>query len=307
MCATSELEFFSILINAGSLSAAAGELNLTPPAVSKRLAQLEARLGVRLLNRSTRHFNITPEGEVYLNRCRQIIQDINAMEQEVLSLRAEPKGLLRINTTPGFGRNYIARAISAFLKQYPEMEIQLTLDSNQPDPSSGDFDIGVRFGLPPDSNIVARKIMTNRRFVCASPIYLRNNPKPLVPSDLTKHNCIVLKQDETASGIWRFKGKDSAETVKVRGTLSSNDGEVVANWALEGHGVLIRAEWDVNKYIQSGRLVRLLEDYELPAADIYVVYPERHYLSAKVRVFIDFLANNFSEMTLSHANTANLK
>lgn len=298
MCATSELEFFSILISAGSLSAAAGELNLTPPAVSKRLAQLEARLGVRLLNRSTRHFNITPEGEIYLNRCRQIIQDIHEMEQEVLSLRSEPKGLLRINTTPGFGRNYIARAISAFLKQYPGMEVQLMLDSNQPDPASGDFDIGIRFGLPPDSNIVARKIMTNRRFVCASPIYLRDHPKPLIPADLAKHNCIVLKQDESASGIWRFKNGEISETVKVHGTLSSNDGEVAVNWALEGHGVLIRAEWDVNKYIQSGRLVRLLEEYELPAADIYVVYPERRYLSAKVRVFIDFLANNYSDIAL---------
>lgn len=295
VCAASELEFFSILINAGSLSAAAGELDLTPPAVSKRLAQLEARLGVRLLNRSTRHFNITPEGELYLNRGKKIIQDIQEMEQEVLNLRAEPKGLLRIHTTPGFGRKYIASVITDFLKKYPDMNIHLILDSHQPDPNSGDFDIGIRFGLPPDSNIIARKIISNRRIVCASPIYLRQHSHPETPADLCDHNCIVLKQDETANSIWRFNKNNQNETIKVHGSLSSNDGEVVVNWALDGLGILMRAEWDVNKYIQSGRLVQLLADYELPSANVYVVYPERRYLSAKVRVFIDFLTEKYQE------------
>ncbi|SFO05433.1 DNA-binding transcriptional regulator, LysR family [Formivibrio citricus] len=295
MDALTELEFFSILVKAGSLSAAARELDLTPPAISKRLAQLEARLGVRLLNRTTRHISVTSEGAVYLNHARRILRDIQEMEQEVLNSRSLPKGLLRVNATLGFGRTYIAPTISAFIRQYPDMEVQLNLSVAPQNIAEGDIDVGIRFGLPPDSNIIARKIMPNRRFICASPLYLKKFPAPVIPSDLAKHNCIVLRQDETACGLWRFRHGDTTDTVKVKGALSSNDGEVVLNWALEGHGILMRAEWDIAKYLRSGRLVRLLSDYNLPSADIYAVYPERHYLSTKVRVFIDFLAARFSE------------
>ncbi|MEI7614250.1 MAG: LysR substrate-binding domain-containing protein, partial [Betaproteobacteria bacterium] len=212
-----------------------------------------------------------------------------------LCSRAQPKGLLRVNATLGFGRSFIAPAVSALMRQHPDMEVQLALTAAPQSPAEGDFDVGIRFGLPPDSNVIARKLMANRRFICASPLYLQKHPAPQTPADLVKHNCIVLRQDETAYGIWRFKQGENSETVKVKGSLSSNDGEVVLNWALDGHGILMRAEWDIAKYLSSGRLVRLLEDYELPPADIYALYPERHYLSAKVRVFIDFLVARFSE------------
>ena len=295
MNALTELEFFSILARAGSLSAAARELDLTPPAVSKRLTQLEARLGVRLLNRTTRHVSMTSEGAVYLNHARRILRDVQEMEQEVLSSRSQPKGLLRVNATLGFGRTHIAPTISAFIRQHPDMEVQLNLSVAPQNIAEGEFDVGIRLGLPPDSNIIARKIMPNRRFISASPLYLKKHPAPQTPSDLAKHNCIVLRQDETSCGIWRFKHGETTDTAKVKGSLSSNDGEVVMNWALEGHGILMRAEWDIAKYLRSGRLVRLLEDYELPPADIYAVYPERHYLSTKVRVFIDFITARFAE------------
>ena len=295
MNALTELEFFSVLVKAGSLSAAAREMDLTPPAVSKRISHLEERLGVRLLNRTTRHISVTAEGEVYLGHARRILLEVQEMEQEVLSSRAQPKGLLRVNCTLGFGRTFIAPAISALVSKHPEMEVQLVLSATPLSVADGDFDVGIRFGLPPDSNIIARKLMPNRRFICASPLYLQKHPAPQIPTDLARHNCIVLRQDDTAYGIWRFKHGEICETVKVKSSLSSNDGEVVLNWALEGHGILMRAEWDIAKYLRSGRLVRLLDDYDLPAADIYAVYPERHYLCAKVRVFIDFLAARFSE------------
>lgn len=295
MDALSELEFFSTLIKAGSLSAAARELDLTPPAVSKRLAQLETRLGVRLLNRTTRHISVTSEGAIYLSHARRILRDIWEMEQEVLSCRTEPKGLLRVNATLGFGRTHIAPLISEFIRQYPDMEVQLNLSVAPQNIAEGDFDIGIRLGLPPESNLITRKIMPNRRLICASPLYLKDRAAPQTPADLARHNCIVLKQDESSCGIWRFKRGEASETVKVKGSLSSNDGEVVMSWALDGHGILMRAEWDIVKYLRSGRLVRLLEDYDLPAADIYAVYPERHYLSTKVRVFIDFLITRFTE------------
>lgn len=291
----SELEFFTLLVKMGSLAAAAREMDLTPPAVSKRLAQLEARLGVRLLNRTTRRISVTNEGEVYLNHAKRILVEVEEMEQLVTSSRAAPKGLLRVNTTLGFGRSYIAPRISAFLRQYPEVEVQLMLTDRPQSLGEGEFDVLIRFGEPPDGRMIARKIAPNRRLVCASPLYLAHNPAPETPDDLSRHNCIVLRQNDSAYGIWRFTRGKNTTTVKVRGNLSSNDGEVVLNWALDGHGILMRAEWDIAKYLRSGRLVLLLEDYELPRADIYAVYPERHYLSAKVKVFIDFLVGQFAE------------
>lgn len=295
MSSPSELAFFSMLVKAGSLAAAARELDLTPPAVSKRLAQLEARLGVRLMNRTTRRVSLTNEGEEYLENARRILADIEEMELRVSSSRAAPKGLLRINATLGFGRSYIAPVVSAFCKRYPDVEVQLQLTDRPLNLAEEAFDLGIRFGEPPDTRVIARKIAANRRLICASPLYLKQFGRPQLPDDLTRHNCLVLRQDETAYGIWRFARRSKTETVKVRGSLSSNDGEVVLNWALEGHGILMRSEWDLAKYLRSGRLELLLEDYALPPADIYAVYPARHNLSAKVRAFVDFLITHFSK------------
>lgn len=295
MSQPSELTFFSLVAKKGSLSAAARELDVTPPAISKRLAQLEQRLGVRLLNRTTRRLSLTNEGEVYLENARRILADIEELERLVSSSRAAPKGLLRVNATLGFGRTYIAPVVSAFAKRYPEVEVQLQLTDRPLNLAEEAFDVGVRFGEPPDARVVARKIASNRRLVCATPAYLKKFGIPKVPDELARHNCIVLRQNDAAYGIWRFTRGRKAETVKVRGALSSNDGEVVLNWALDGHGILIRAEWDLAKYLRSGRLQVVLEEFALPIADIYAVYPERHNLSAKVRVFVEFLLAHFQE------------
>jgi LysR family transcriptional activator of dmlA len=303
MNSLSELEFFSLLVKTGSLAAAARELDLTPPAVTKRLAQMEARLGVRLLNRTTRRISLTNEGEVYLAHARHILTEVEEMEQLVSSSRVTPKGLLRVSATLGFGRTHLTPLVSAFVRQYPEVDVQLMLYDRAQSFSEGEFDVAVRFGEPSDGRILARKIAPNRRLVCASPLYLKQHAAPEVPADLAQHNCLVLRQNDSAFGMWRFSRGRTHETVKVRGSLSSNDGEVVLNWALEGHGVLMRAEWDIAKYLRSGRLVRLLEGYELPQADIYAVYPERHNLSAKVTTFIDFLTAQFRQQQDAGAGT----
>lgn len=303
MNSLSELEFFSLVVKTGSLAAAARELDLTPPAVTKRLAQMETRLGVRLLNRTTRRISLTNEGEVYLAHAQRILAEVEEMEQRVSSSRVTPKGLLRVSATLGFGRTHLAPLVSAFVRKYPEVEVQLMLYDRAQHFSEGEFDVAVRFGEPSDGRILARKIAPNRRLVCASPLYLKQHPAPGVPADLAQHNCLVLRQNDSAFGMWRFSKGRTNETVKVRGTLSSNDGEVVLNWALDGHGVLMRAEWDVAKYLRSGRLVRLLEEYELPPADIYAVYPERHNLSAKVSAFIDFLSTQFRQQQDAGAGT----
>lgn len=294
MDAPSELAFFVVLAERGSFTAAARALDLTPPAVSKRLAQIEQRLGVRLLNRSTRRASLTAEGELYLEHARRILADIEELEQSLGHRRAAPRGLLRVNATLGFGRTTIAPLVSAFARRHPEVEVQLQLTDAPVDLIATGFDVAVRFGELPDSRLSARRLMSNRRFLCASPAYLAARGAPRSPAELARHACILHRQNDDAYGIWRLTRGRHAETVKVRGALSSNDGDVVLGWALDGHGILIRSEWDLTKYLASGRLKVVLPDYDLPPADLHAVYPAQRNLPARLRAFIDFLVEQFT-------------
>lgn len=295
--APSEMAFFSLLVRTGSLSSAARELGITTPAVSKRLAQMEARLRVQLLHRTTRRIGLTPEGEVYLAHARRILADIDDMEQLVSNALTAPKGLLRVNATLGFGRSHIAPLISDFAKRYPEVQVQLQLTVNPPPLSEDAFDVCIRFGEPPDARVIAKRIAANRRLLCAAPAYLALHGTPQVPNDLVQHNCIGIRQGDEAYGIWRLTSGKRTETVKVRGTLSTNDGEIAVNWALAGHGILMRAEWDIAKYLASGRLRPVLENWQTPPADIHAVYPQRLQTAARVRAFVDFVLQAFAVVT----------
>jgi DNA-binding transcriptional LysR family regulator len=298
-----DLGFFSALASAGSLSAAARELGITTPAVSKRLALMESRLGVMLVNRSTRRMSLTQEGELYLESARRILGEIEGMEELLGVSKATPKGLLRVNATLGFGRSHVAPLIGRFVRKYPEVQVQLQLSVNPPAPSEDLFDVCVRFGAPPDSRVIARHIAPNRRLLCAAPAYLAKHGIPKVPHDLTRHNCIGIRQGEEAYGVWRLtsgRGRHaSTEAVRTRGNLTTNDGEIAVNWALEGHGILMRAEWDIGRHLKNGRLVHVLPQYHTPDADIYAVYPQRHQLAARVRAFVDFLALAFNQQVAS--------
>jgi len=288
------MAFFSQLLRAGSFSAAGRELDISTPAVSKRLAQMEQRLGVQLLNRTTRRISLTHEGELYLAQARRILGEIEAMEQMVAGALAAPTGLLRVNATLGFGRSHVAPLISRFVKANPQVQVQLQL-SVDPPPLAGDsFDVCVRFGEPPDARVIARHLAPNRRLLCAAPAYLARHGTPKVPGDLARHNCIGIRQGEQAYGLWRLTASKRTHAVRVRGNLSTSDGEIAVNWALDGHGILLRAEWDIARYLRSGRLVTVLDQYHTPPADIYAVYPQRHQVSARVRAFVDFLAASFA-------------
>lgn len=294
-----DLGFFSALASAGSLSAAAREMGITTPAVSKHLALMEARLGVALVNRTTRRMGLTPEGELYLQNARRILAEIDGMEELLGVSKAVPKGLLRVNATLGFGRSHVAPLISKFVRKYPELEVQLQLSVNPPALTEDSFDVCIRFGAPPDARVIARHLAPNRRLLCASPAYLSRHGIPKVPNDLTKHNCIGIRQGEEAFGVWRLsngRGRSvNVEAVKTRGNLTTNDGEIAVNWALDGHGILMRAEWDIGRYLHKGRLVQVLPQYFTPDADIYAIYPQRHQMAARVRAFVDFAAQAFSQ------------
>lgn len=303
-----DLGFFSVLAGAGSLSAAARELGITTPAVSKHLAQMEARLGASLVNRTTRRMSLTPEGEVYLEHARRILGEIDDMEQLLGMSKATPKGLLRVNATLGFGRSHVSPLISKFVRKYPQVEVQLQLSVNPPPLTDDAFDVCIRFGAPPDARVIARRIAPNRRLLCAAPSYLAKHGTPKVPNDLTRHNCIGIRQGEEAYGVWRLssgRGRNAAvEAIKTRGNLTTNDGEIAVNWALDGHGILMRAEWDIERYLRSGRLVHVLPQYHTPDADIHAVYPQRHQLSGRVRAFVDFLADHFEKPATRAAGLA---
>ena len=292
-----ELGFFVTLAGCGSLSAAARDLGITTPAVSKRLAQMEARIGLSLVNRTTRRMSLTPEGEVLLEHARRILADVDDLGQLLAKAKGTPKGLLRVNATLGFGRMHVAPVISRYVRLYPEVDVQLQLSVHPPPLTDDLFDICVRFGEPPDTRVIARRLAANRRLLSASPEYLGRHGHPKVPNDLTRHSCIGIRQGDEAYGVWRLAtgrgGGQRAETVKTRGSLTTNDGEIAVSWALDGHGILMRAEWDIERHLKSGRLVQVQPQYRTPGADIYAVYPQRHQLSTRVRMFVELLSQSF--------------
>lgn len=298
-----DFSFFSTLISCGSLASAARELGITTAAVSKRLALMEARLSLNLVNRTTRRMSLTPEGEAYLEGARRILGDIDDLEDLLWGARQTPKGLLRVNATLGFGRSYVAPLVRGFVQQYGDVDVQLHLTVAPPPLSDDSYDVCVRFGPPPDTRAVARLLARNRRIVCAAPAYLRRHGEPKSPQELGKHNCIGIRQGDEY-GVWRFtqarhrrKGAAAADeqNVRIRGNLTTNDGGVAVSWALAGNGILLRAEWDVKEYIAKGRLVRLLPGYDTPDADIYAVFPQQHRSTTRVKAFVDYLAASFGQ------------
>lgn len=293
----SDLAFFVRIVQCGSLAATAQELGVTPPAVSRRLTALERRLGIHLLNRTTRSLAATPEGERYLTQARRILDDIAELEGELAGSRSEPQGLLRVDATLGFGRRHIAPLVAEFGQRHPKVELQLQLTDRMPALTDAAFDVSIRFGRPPDSRLFARRLLTNHRVLCAAPAYLAAHPPIAAPKDLARHACIVVRENKAAYGSWQLfeagEGKEGVR-VKVGGPLSTNDGESAVRWALAGHGVLLRSLWDIGPDLAAGRLQRVLPAWQSAPADVHALYPERMHLSAKVRAFVDFLGERFN-------------
>lgn len=292
--ASADMAFFSQLMRCGGLAAAARELGVSPPAVSKRLAQLEERIGVPLLHRTTRRIGLTAEGELYLAQARRILAEIEDMERQVTQSVAEPRGLLRINATLGFGRSQVAPVVSRYRKQHPQVDVQLQLTVNPPPLTDEAFDVCIRFGEPPEARVMAHRLAANRRLLCASPAYLARRGTPKTPQDLAAHDCISIRHGDDAYGVWRLSAGKRHETVKPSSAMTTNDGDIAVQWALDGHGILLRAEWDIAKYLRSGRLRQVLSGYNTPPADIYAVYAQRHHGAARVKSFVDFMVDAFS-------------
>jgi DNA-binding transcriptional LysR family regulator len=203
---------------------------------------------------------------------------------------------LRVNATLGFGRSHIGPLISRFALQYPQVDVQLQLSVDPPALTDDAFDVCIRFGPPPDTRVVARKIASNQRLLCAAPSYIASHGEPSNPSDLLGHNFISIRQGGEAYGVIRLsRGRSGkTETIKTRGNLTTNDGSIAVQWALDGHGILMRAEWDIRSYLVKGELKQVLPQFHTPDADIYAVYPVQHKTAARVRAFVDFMVESFS-------------
>jgi LysR family transcriptional regulator, transcriptional activator for dmlA len=288
-----DLAFFARLAKAASLTKAATELDVSIAAISKRLTALEQSLGVKLVQRTARAFNLTDEGEKLLNGSHEILQLVEQLRIEVSSPRQAPKGRLRINGTYGFGRRFLAPIIEQFARRYPEVQVQLILTDMPLDFATHAIDLCIWLDPLPEDNLIARRISPCRRILCASPQYLKQFGTPISPNELRNHRCIILRQTDMNFANWTFIKGRQQETIRVNGHLASNDGEVVKQWVLAGHGLMIRSEWDVSAEIQQRRLVALLTDYSSAPSDIIAWYPPGLQRTARLMRFLELLTESF--------------
>lgn len=293
MSALDDLAFFQTLARAGSLTTTARELGLSLSAVSKRLKQLEARLGVELAARTTRRLTLTAEGERYLSCGALILDELGELENSLTDTHRQGlSGRLRVNATFGFGRRHIAPLLSTFCEAHAEVEGWLELTNFPMNLSDHGFDVGIRIGEPPDSRLIAKPILPNRRVLCAAPAYIAQMPALTTPADLSRQTCLLIRENDTDFPLWRFERCDDPEhvqSVKVSGRLASNDGEVITRLALDGHGVMLRSWWDVNEHLASGALQPLLTQWQGVRADFYAVFEQRRHVPARLRAFIDYV------------------
>lgn len=292
----SDLRLFTKMVSAGSLSETARRLNSSLTAMSRRLSQMEERLGVRLIDRGSRRFSLTEEGELVFARGMSIIAEIDVMEAEVSAKVRTPKGRLRVSAPSEIGRRRIAPLVSEFTELYPATSIELILTDAKPDVLGDELDLGLQTGLPSDGNLIARKLLGGSRVVCASPRYLSEHAAPEVPQDLTRHNCIRMIRWGQVFDRWRFVVDGVQQEVVVSGALTANGADVVHNWILAGHGIGIKARWDIQTELEDGRLVEVLAPYSHDQMNLYAVYASRSHLPQRIRMFIDFISSGLQNL-----------
>ena len=283
-----DLRVFLTVVRKRGFAAAAEELGVSPAYVSKRIQILETTLGSRLLHRTSRRVALTDDGERVQRWAVRILDDVQQLHDELSDAHSAPRGRLHVCSSFGFGRNHVAPAISLLARQYPELEIRLDIFDRVVNIVHEGFDLEIRVGDDVPGQHIGRRLVTNNRVLCAAPDYLERRGVPHRLEDLGQHDCLVLKERDNAFGMWQLQGPEGEASVRVSGPLSSNSGEIVLQWALEGHGVLLRSMWEVKPLLQQGRLVQVLADYR-QSADVWAVYPTRLANSGKLRVCVEFL------------------
>ncbi|MEI2455641.1 MULTISPECIES: LysR family transcriptional regulator [Lysobacter] len=277
---------FDRIVSAGSLSAAARELDLSLAVVSKRLAQLEEDLGLRLLQRTTRRQTLTEEGALFHAQVVRILAEVAAAEALIWRRRESVDGLLRVTAPNDLGRRWIAPILADFQRLHPQLSVQLDLGDGLADLVADGLDLAIRFGRLEDSSLIARPLAPNYRVLCTAPAYLQAHGEPSDPAQLAAHRCLLI--GEQARADWRFGGEPPV-SVRVRGSLVSNDGGAVHAWALAGAGIALKSIWDVGDDLAAGRLQRVLPGHSIPAAPLHAIYAHAEHLPPRARLFIDYL------------------
>ena len=283
---------YAAVVSEGSFSKAAERLGRSPQLVSKYIAQLEDRLGVRLLNRSTRRLSVTEAGQAYFERCQGIVADVDELENAVGNMSEAVRGVLRINAPMTFGMHQLTPAIAEFQAAHPDLRVDLALDDRVIDIVREGFDLAIRIADLEASSLVARRLAPVNLVVCASPAYLERRGRPESPQDLSSHECLGYTYS-AARDRWRFTSDNGDEDVQVSGRFCANNGDALRTAALAGHGLIMQPTFIVGDDLRAGRLVRVMPHYRVTALNVYAVYAHRQFLSNKVRAFVDFLGDYF--------------
>ena len=287
------MEVFARVAETGSFTKAAGQLGMSTSAASKHVIALENRLGARLLNRTTRRLSLTEVGASYYEWCTRIAQDVAEAESTVTRLHSEPRGRIKLNAPMSFGIRHLVPAMPDFMARHPELEIDMSLNDRFVDLVEEGYDVAVRIGELSDSSLIARRLAPARRMVCGAPAYFERHGVPETPADLAGHNCLGYSL-LAAPGDWHFTGPGRAQTVRTSGNFHANNGDALRAAALAGLGVVVQPTFIVGADVAGGALVRVLADYTPRESTMHAVFPHNRHLSAKVRVFVDFLVDRFA-------------
>ncbi|WP_157267965.1 LysR family transcriptional regulator [Azohydromonas aeria] len=295
MISSEDLRFFNVLAKSASLAEAARKLDVTPPAVTQRLRALEARLGIQLIDRSSRKMTLTDEGALVASHGTIVAEAMEALSEALADRKNAVGGHLRVAAPHGFGRLHVAPVVDAFAKAHPSVTVTLDLSDHPGARLVESSDVVIHIGPPGPLNQIVTTLAPNRRILCASPDYLANAAAIQSPSDLTRHRCLVVRENDEDVTLWRFlRPSREPDTVRIHPTMCSNDGAVVREWALAGHGVAIRSEWNVAADLAAGRLKRVLPSWEVPAADVVAMLGTRFGRSARTTAFLAMLRQSLA-------------
>ena len=288
-----DLQLFCTVALRSSFITASTETGISPSHVSKRIALLEATLGVKLFSRTTRRVTITSDGEAAFQWAQKILDDVQGMTDALAGPKGDPRGLIRISTSLRLGREHVSPILSLLRQKFGGLEVWLELLDRRVDLVSESFDIDVRVGEVEEPHLIPHKIVDSARILCAAPAYLARRGAPQTLRELETHDCLPIKERDLPFGVWRLRGEGEEGVVKVNGPLSTNHGEIALQWAVAGAGIVLRSRWDAQAYLDRGELVQVLPAYT-QEANVWAVYPQRLASSAKVRVFVDFLEQHLA-------------
>ncbi|HTN65329.1 MAG TPA: LysR substrate-binding domain-containing protein [Burkholderiaceae bacterium] len=288
-----QLATFVEVVAKGSLSAAARNEGIAPAVIGRRLDALEARLGVKLLQRTTRKIALTSEGAAFLEDCQRILTELENAEAAVSERSINASGHLSISAPAGFGRQHVAPLIPSFLTEHRNVTLTLNLNDRVVDLLGEGIDVAIRIAPLSDSTMVGLKLADNKRVLVAAPDYLARHGTPSALGDLARHNCLAMSSDGSQRG-WTFRQNGKNVTLKVSGNMECNDGEVLHDWALAGKGLAWRSMWEVGAAIESGQLMTVLDEFAAPGNDIYAVFVQRRHLPLRIRAFVDFLRKAYA-------------